>query len=184
MKKVYVIILGMFLVQYCFSQNVEIDSLINNIVKSQGGHLNSVVKADANTYVLDSIANMCIVYNKQDPYSHEKDNIGLGKYVIMLESPDLLKEIAKETFCGNIDMTQVDGWETIYISMSADLSGKIGRVSLTYKSALNIPIRVIEKLEQSIKKHCQLKFDRNNPALAQANYVNYVYVIFVKETCS
>lgn len=184
MRKLVGVILSLMFVQYCFSQIVEIDSLISNIVKSQGGHLNSEVKAEANTYVVDSITNMCIVYNKQDPYTNEKDNIGLGKYVIMLESPDLLKEIAKETLCGNFDMTKIDGWEAIDISMSADLSGKIGRVSLTYKSTLNIPIKVIERLEQSIKKHCQLKFDRNNPALAQANYVNYVYVIFVKETCS
>lgn len=184
MKKMYWLLICILLSQYSFSQDIEGEDLLENIVRTMGGHLNVEVKVQSEVYRVDTIAIMCLVSNKDSPYEKMLTNIGPGKYMVTLEDRDVMKEVAKEAFCECLNTYEFDSFENIDVSICSDLSGKINSVSFIYRAALNIPIEAIAKFEREVKKRCRLRFDRNSPALSQANYVNYNYVIFVKEVCS
>lgn len=183
MKRMYWLLICMLLSQYSFSQNIDGKDLLEKVVETMGGHLNVEVKIQSEVYRLDTVAMMCLVSNKNSPYEKMKTNIGPEKFVITLEDRGVMKEVAKEALCEYINIDEFDSFENITMSICSDLSGKINSVSFIYRSALNIPIEAIAKFERNVKNRCRLKFDQSSSALSHANYVNYAYVVFIKEIC-
>lgn len=177
MKKIMFVLLNLLFIQYGLSQQ-SLDSLL----KSLNARSVSIKGINA-VYNIDSISYLCGVMNKDLYFDNISDNIGSGQYIITLDNADTLKSIFKEILSEHLRYLPIGDRDNITLRFVADMSGRIHDMSFMYKADLNIPIVLIEKIEQAIKEGCYLKFDRNTPALLNADRVTLHYVVFLKETC-
>lgn len=142
------------------------------------------IKADSNTYMVE-------YYDEDDGYDKYISN-KINPYEGVLTKPwqdnnmkisfieKYPEDIAKEVLRPYYHFEKKDE-EILYLRVFYDLNGEVQHVVFGLPAGINVPIEVVEKLENRLKKESKLKVEYDSNNVKNVNYIMHSNLLYMRK---
>ena len=182
MKRIIWLLIFAACSQLSFSQDID-----STLRKMADLYVQTEIMGVSHLYKVDTVSfwgvTSCLVVREDTIYTHQDSNIGPERYQLGFDTYETLCEIVGAHLSGNINLQAMTNETNMSLTFISDMSGVIKKISFIYDTFLNIPIPLLETMEEEIKSRCRVVIDKKSPALTHANYVTYGTSVFLKEAC-
>lgn len=136
-----------------------------------------IKKATRNSYICSvrqsdiTVRNQNSKYWGMDPkYNPDARTLPMPKFTLVNQD-NMLKFIGR-TFMPYVKKEQIGFGKNLFIDFSFNIKGEIEEVYFSYPKEVDVPITVIEQLEDYITGKCSMQF-KANAVLEGVNYISY-----------